>query len=42
MSHKLTDGGQVLHVGTLSRVEGEGGMHLEIKDGHVGAVELRI
>ncbi|RYV50823.1 Ni/Fe hydrogenase subunit alpha [Pengzhenrongella frigida] len=42
MSHKLTDGGQVLHVGTLSRVEGEGGMHLEIHDGHVGAVELRI
>ena len=42
MSHKLTDGGQVLHVGTLARVEGEGGMHIEIKDGHVGTVELRI
>ena len=24
MSHKLTDGGQVMHVGTLARVEGEG------------------
>ncbi|WP_372592632.1 Ni/Fe hydrogenase subunit alpha [Actinotalea sp.] len=42
MSHKLTDGGQVLHVGTLARVEGEGGMHLEIHDGHVTQVELRI
>ncbi len=42
MSHKLTDGGQVLHVGTLARVEGEGGMHIEIHDGHVTQVELRI
>ncbi len=42
MTHTLTDGGQVLHVGTLARVEGEGGMHIEIHDGQVGAVELRI
>jgi coenzyme F420-reducing hydrogenase alpha subunit len=42
MSHKLTDGGQVLHVGTLARVEGEGAMHIEIKDGHVEQVQLRI
>ena len=42
MSHKLTDGGQVLHVGTLARVEGEGGLHLEIHDGKVTQAELRI
>ena len=42
MNHKLTDGGQVLHVGTLARVEGEGGMHIEIHDGHVTQVQLRI
>ena len=42
MSHKLTDGGQVLHVGTLARVEGEGAMHIEIKDGRVEQVQLRI
>jgi coenzyme F420-reducing hydrogenase alpha subunit len=42
MSHKLTDGGQVLHVGTLARVEGEGGLHIEIKDGQVDQVQLRI
>jgi coenzyme F420-reducing hydrogenase alpha subunit len=42
MSHKLTDGGQVLHVGTLARVEGEGAMHIEIHDGHVTDVQLRI
>jgi sulfhydrogenase subunit alpha len=42
MSHKLTDGGQVLHVGTLARVEGEGAMHIEIKDGHVEQVQMRI
>ena len=28
MSHKLTDGGRVMHVGTLARVEGEGAMHI--------------
>ncbi|MHB1489015.1 MAG: Ni/Fe hydrogenase subunit alpha [Cellulomonas sp.] len=42
MSHKLTDGGQVLHVGTLARVEGEGAMHIEIDDGKVTEVQLRI
>ncbi len=42
MSHKLTDGGQVLHVGTLARVEGEGAMHIEIEDGKVTEVQLRI
>jgi coenzyme F420-reducing hydrogenase alpha subunit len=33
---------QTLQVGMLARVEGEGGLHLEIHDGHVTAVELRI
>ena len=42
MSHKLTDGGQVLHVGTLARVEGEGAMHIEYRDGVVTDVQLRI
>ena len=42
MSHKLTDGGQVMHVGTLSRVEGEGAMHIEYRDGVVTDVQLRI
>ena len=42
MSNKLTDGGQVLHVGTLARVEGEGAMHIEIKDGRIEQVQLRI
>jgi sulfhydrogenase subunit alpha len=42
MSHKLTDGGQVMHVGTLSRVEGEGAMHIEYSGGQVTKVELRI
>jgi coenzyme F420-reducing hydrogenase alpha subunit len=42
MTHKLSDGGQVLHVGTLARVEGEGGMHIEIHDGQVTDVQLRI
>ena len=31
MTHKLKDGGQVLHVGTLARVEGEGAMHIELR-----------
>ena len=38
MSHKLTDGGQVMHVGTLSRVEGEGAMHIEYSGGLVTKV----
>ena len=42
MSHKLTDGGQVMHVGTLARVEGEGAMHIEFRDGVVTDVQLRI
>ena len=42
MSHKLTDGGQVMHVGTLARVEGEGAMHIEYRDGEVTDVQLRI
>ncbi|MDF2143461.1 Ni/Fe hydrogenase subunit alpha [Knoellia sp. p5-6-4] len=42
MSHKLTDGGQVMHVGTLARVEGEGAMHIEYRDGTVTDVQLRI
>jgi coenzyme F420-reducing hydrogenase alpha subunit len=42
MSHKLTDGGHVMHVGTLARVEGEGAMHIEYRDGVVTDVQLRI
>jgi sulfhydrogenase subunit alpha len=42
VSHKLTDGGQVMHVGTLARVEGEGAMHIEFRDGKVEVVQLRI
>ncbi len=42
MNHQLTDGGHVLHVGTLARVEGEGAMHVEFRDGKVTDVQLRI
>ena len=42
MTHKLSDGGQVLRVGTLARVEGEGGMHLVMRDGKVEDVQLQI
>ena len=42
MNHKLTDGGHVLHVGTLARVEGEGAMHVEVRDGRVSDVQLQI
>jgi coenzyme F420-reducing hydrogenase alpha subunit len=42
MTHKLTDGGRVMHVGTLARVEGEGAMHVEVRDGEVTDVKLRI
>ena len=42
MTHKLTDGGRVMHVGTLARVEGEGAMHIELRDGVVSEVQLRI
>ncbi|HEY7720046.1 MAG TPA: Ni/Fe hydrogenase subunit alpha [Pedococcus sp.] len=42
MNHRLSDGGQVMHVGTLARVEGEGAMHIEYHDGVVTDVQLRI
>jgi coenzyme F420-reducing hydrogenase alpha subunit len=42
VTHKLTDGGHVLHVGTLARVEGEGALHIELRDGKVTDVQLRI
>ena len=42
MTPKLTQGDHVLHVDTLARVEGEGGMHVVVKDGLVADVELRI
>jgi sulfhydrogenase subunit alpha len=42
VTHKLTQGDHVLHVDTLARVEGEGGMHVVVKDGLVADVELRI
>jgi sulfhydrogenase subunit alpha len=42
MTHKHKDGGHVLHVGTLARVEGEGAMHIEYRDGEVADVQLRI
>ena len=42
MTHKLTQGDHVLRVDTLARVEGEGGMHVVLKDGLVTDVELRI
>ena len=42
MTHKLTDGGRVMHVGTLARVEGEGAMHIAFRDGQVSDVQLRI
>jgi len=37
-----TERDQVLHVATLARVEGEGGMHIEYRDGEVTDVQLRI
>jgi sulfhydrogenase subunit alpha len=42
VTHKLTDGGRVMHVGTLARVEGEGAMHIAFRDGQVSDVQLRI
>lgn len=42
MTHKNKDGGHVLHVGTLARVEGEGAMHIAYRDGEVTDVQLRI
>lgn len=42
MTHQLKDGSTVLQVGMLARVEGEGGMHIEIKNGIVESVKLNI
>ncbi len=42
MNHRLTDGGHVLDVPTLARVEGEGALHVAYRDGQVTQVELRI
>ena len=42
MTHRLTDGGRVLRVGSLARVEGEGAMHISYRDGEVEDVQLRI
>jgi len=42
MTHTMKSGGQVLQVGMLARVEGEGGMHIEIRDGVVETVQLNI
>ncbi|HEU5036632.1 MAG TPA: Ni/Fe hydrogenase subunit alpha [Nocardioides sp.] len=42
MTHSNKDGGHVLHVGTLARVEGEGAMHIAYRDGQVSDVQLRI
>ena len=42
MTHRLSDGSQVLQVGALARVEGEGGMRLEFRDGEVADVKLNI
>ncbi len=42
MTHNLKDGGQVISVGGLARVEGEGGMRLVLHDGRVSDVQLQI
>jgi sulfhydrogenase subunit alpha len=42
MTDEPTDDRRVLTVGTLARVEGEGGMHVEYRDGRVTDVQLRI
>jgi len=42
VTHKLTQGDHVLHVDNLARVEGEGSMHVVVKDGLVAEVELQI
>jgi sulfhydrogenase subunit alpha len=42
MTHKSSTGGRVLQVDTLSRVEGEGAMHVRVSDGEVADVQLRI
>jgi sulfhydrogenase subunit alpha len=42
MRDRVSDGGRVIHVDTLARVEGEGAMHVEYRDGVVTDVQLRI
>jgi len=42
MTHRPDGDGRVLHVDTLARVEGEGGMYVRVHDGEVVDVELRI
>jgi coenzyme F420-reducing hydrogenase alpha subunit len=42
MTHKASDGGRVLSVGTLARVEGEGAMNVRVVAGRVTDVQLRI
>ncbi len=42
MTHQPSDASRVLHVGSLARVEGEGAMHVEYRDGEVADVQLRI
>lgn len=42
MTHKLTQGDHILQVDQLARVEGEGSMHVVVRDGTVAEVELRI
>jgi coenzyme F420-reducing hydrogenase alpha subunit len=42
MTHRLTSGDHVLEFDTLARVEGEGGMHVHVRDGVVEEVQLRI
>jgi coenzyme F420-reducing hydrogenase alpha subunit len=42
MTHKLTQGDHVLKVDQLARVEGEGAMHVVVRDGLVADVELQI
>ncbi|MFI7317077.1 Ni/Fe hydrogenase subunit alpha [Streptomyces venezuelae] len=39
MTHR---GSRVLHVGSLSRVEGEGALHLSVHDGQITEAQLRI
>jgi coenzyme F420-reducing hydrogenase alpha subunit len=42
VTRKATSGSRVLSVPLLTRVEGEGGMHIHVRDGEVVDVELRI
>jgi coenzyme F420-reducing hydrogenase alpha subunit len=42
MTHKLSSGNQVVTVDTLARVEGEGALHVHVRDGQVEEAQLRI